>query len=225
MHVILDNYAAHKHPKVIAWLARHPRVTFHFTPTSASWLNAVEGFFAARSTRNRSQPAGLSGSRRIRSEGNGAPDRIRTCDLRLRRATVHLRSQTGNGPLDQSQESGVACPHNHDVVRANTPIYDGVLQEDEPKSTGVKLSQGNAQIVLPRTSIVSGAPCHRPGSSANNLQIGTDLFVDFVERAIPQSGQLIQSKVHLRRFERSVAHHSKRSVCFGQNAISGHLRC
>ena len=45
-HVILDNYAAHKHPKVIAWLARHPRVTFHFTPTSCSWLNAVEGFFA-----------------------------------------------------------------------------------------------------------------------------------------------------------------------------------
>jgi hypothetical protein len=44
--VILDNYAAHKHPKVIAWLARHPRFTFHFTPTSASWLNAIEDFFA-----------------------------------------------------------------------------------------------------------------------------------------------------------------------------------
>ena len=43
IHVILDNYAAHKHPKVIEWLGRHPRVTFHFTPTSASWLNAVEG--------------------------------------------------------------------------------------------------------------------------------------------------------------------------------------
>jgi transposase len=51
MHVILDNYAAHKHPKVIAWLTRHPRVTFHFTPTSASWLNAVEGFFAALTKR------------------------------------------------------------------------------------------------------------------------------------------------------------------------------
>src|SRR5438270_5806884 len=51
MHVILDNYAAHKHPNVIAWLARHPRVTFHFTPTSASWLNAVEGFFAALTKR------------------------------------------------------------------------------------------------------------------------------------------------------------------------------
>ena len=46
VHVILDNYASHKHPKVLAWLARHPRWTFHFTPTSASWLNAVEGFFA-----------------------------------------------------------------------------------------------------------------------------------------------------------------------------------
>jgi transposase len=46
IHLILDNYAAHKHPKVRAWLDRHPRFTFHFTPTSCSWLNAVEGFFA-----------------------------------------------------------------------------------------------------------------------------------------------------------------------------------
>ena len=46
IHAIADNYATHKHPKVRQWLARHPRWTFHFTPTSASWLNAVEGFFA-----------------------------------------------------------------------------------------------------------------------------------------------------------------------------------
>ena len=46
IHLILDNYAVHKHPKVIEWLGRHPRWTFHFTPTSASWINAVEGFFA-----------------------------------------------------------------------------------------------------------------------------------------------------------------------------------
>ena len=46
IHVILDNYAAHKKDKVRAWLQRHPRWTFHFTPTSCSWLNAVEGFFA-----------------------------------------------------------------------------------------------------------------------------------------------------------------------------------
>jgi len=46
IHAILDNYAAHKHEKVRNWLARHPRWTFHFVPTSCSWLNAVEGFFA-----------------------------------------------------------------------------------------------------------------------------------------------------------------------------------
>ena len=46
VHAIVDNYATHKHPKVRAWLERHPRWNFHFTPTSASWLNAVEGFFA-----------------------------------------------------------------------------------------------------------------------------------------------------------------------------------
>jgi len=44
VHVIVDNYAAHKHPKVLEWIAKHPRFVFHFTPTSASWLNAVEGF-------------------------------------------------------------------------------------------------------------------------------------------------------------------------------------
>jgi transposase len=46
VHVILDNYAAHRHAKVRAWLEQHPRWTFPFTPTSASWRNAVEGFFA-----------------------------------------------------------------------------------------------------------------------------------------------------------------------------------
>ncbi|MBZ0213238.1 MAG: IS630 family transposase [Nitrospirae bacterium] len=46
VHVILDNYAAHKHHNVRRWLDRHPRFVFHFTPTSCSWLNAVEGFFA-----------------------------------------------------------------------------------------------------------------------------------------------------------------------------------
>ena len=46
IHAIADNYAAHKHPKVREWLADHPRWVIHFTPTSASWLNAVEGFFS-----------------------------------------------------------------------------------------------------------------------------------------------------------------------------------
>ena len=46
IHAIADNYGTHKHPKVIAWLANHPRWIFHFTPTSASWINAVENFFS-----------------------------------------------------------------------------------------------------------------------------------------------------------------------------------
>jgi transposase len=45
LHLILDNYATHKHPKVQSWLAKHPRFHLHFTPTSASWLNMVERFF------------------------------------------------------------------------------------------------------------------------------------------------------------------------------------
>ena len=51
IHAILDNYATHKHPKVRDWLVRHPRWVFHFTPTSGSWLNAVENFFSALTRR------------------------------------------------------------------------------------------------------------------------------------------------------------------------------
>ncbi len=46
LHLIVDNYATHKHQDVTAWLAKHPRVQLHFTPTSSSWLNLVERFFA-----------------------------------------------------------------------------------------------------------------------------------------------------------------------------------
>jgi transposase len=46
IHLIQDNYATHKHPKVKAWLERHPRFKSHFTPTSSSWMNLVERFFA-----------------------------------------------------------------------------------------------------------------------------------------------------------------------------------
>jgi len=45
IHMIVDNYATHKHPRVERWLSRHPRFHMHFTPTSCSWLNMVERFF------------------------------------------------------------------------------------------------------------------------------------------------------------------------------------
>lgn len=46
LHLIVDNYRTHKHPKVVEWLEAHPRFHLHFTPTSSSWLNLVERFFA-----------------------------------------------------------------------------------------------------------------------------------------------------------------------------------
>jgi transposase len=79
IHAILDNYATHKHPKVRRWLARHPRWTFHFTPTSASWLNAVEGFFAKLTKRRlkrgvfRSLPELQAAINRFLAETNDDP--------------------------------------------------------------------------------------------------------------------------------------------------------
>jgi transposase len=51
LHVILDNYATHKHPRVKAWLAEHPRVELHFVPTGCSWANLVERFFSELTTK------------------------------------------------------------------------------------------------------------------------------------------------------------------------------
>jgi transposase len=46
LHLVMDNYGTHKHPKVQAWLKRHPRFIPHFVPTSSSWLNLIERWFA-----------------------------------------------------------------------------------------------------------------------------------------------------------------------------------
>jgi transposase len=46
LHIVLDNYHTHKHDDINKWLAKHPRITLHFTPTSGSWLNLVEVFFS-----------------------------------------------------------------------------------------------------------------------------------------------------------------------------------
>jgi hypothetical protein len=46
LHIVCDNYGTHNHPDVRAWLAKHPRITLHFTPTSGSWLNLAEVFFS-----------------------------------------------------------------------------------------------------------------------------------------------------------------------------------
>jgi transposase len=85
IHVILDNYGSHKHPKVRAWLDRHPRFVFHYTPKSASWLNAIEGFFAKLSKRRlkrgvfRSLVDLQAAIRRFLAETNDNPKPFVTC--------------------------------------------------------------------------------------------------------------------------------------------------
>ena len=86
IHAIADNYATHKHPKVREWLVRHPRWTFHFTPTSASWLNAVEGYFAKLT--------------RAATEARRLPLRRRTSS---RHQAVPGRNQRGPSPLPLDQ--------------------------------------------------------------------------------------------------------------------------
>jgi hypothetical protein len=93
---IVDNYAAHKHPNVRRWLERHPRWTFHFTPTSASWLNAVEGFFATL-TKAKAQARRLSLRRRPTSRDQPLPRRAQSAieglHLDRRSRQNHRRSQ------------------------------------------------------------------------------------------------------------------------------------
>ncbi len=74
LHLICDNYGTHKHPAVAHWLAVHPRFHLHFTPTSASWLNLVERWFA------------LITSQAIR---RGSFDRVRRLQLAITRWLTH----------------------------------------------------------------------------------------------------------------------------------------
>jgi len=91
IHAILDNYATHSDPKVLDWLADHPRWVFHFTSKSASWLNAVEGFFSTISRRhirrgvsNSDSSASASGGARViapTSKSLGDPSRPRSAGV------------------------------------------------------------------------------------------------------------------------------------------------
>jgi transposase len=99
VHVILDNYAIHKQPKVRAWLARHPRWTFQFVPTSCSWLNAAEGVFA-KLTRRRLKNAVFHSVVDLQAAINRFVNRNNQQPVRLERrpddiiAAVRRRHQT-----------------------------------------------------------------------------------------------------------------------------------
>lgn len=104
VHLVLDNYATHKTPKVKRWLQRHPEYRLHFTPTSASWINLVERLFADLTHRRirRSSFASVTDLRRAISEyldvRNSSPKPFRwtkSADLILRKVGEHCERTLG----------------------------------------------------------------------------------------------------------------------------------
>jgi transposase len=106
LHVVLDNVSTHKTPDVQAWLARHPRITFHFTPTSASWMNQVETWFgiltrqAIRRGSFRSVKelvAMIDAFTRSWNEGSGPFRWVRTADEIMAKAVRKPRATSESG--------------------------------------------------------------------------------------------------------------------------------
>ncbi len=119
LHVVLDNVSTHKTPAVRAWLAGHPRITFHFTPTSASWMNQVETWFgiltrqAIRRGSFRSVKelvAQIDAFTRQWNEGSGPFTWVKTADEILAKAVRNPRA---------TSESGLG--RQHQVVVARLP--------------------------------------------------------------------------------------------------------
>jgi transposase len=107
VHVILDNVSTHKTPDVQAWLARHPRFTFHFTPTSASWMNQVETWFsiltrqAIRRGSFESVRALTAAIERFTREWNAGTTPfawVKTADEILAKAVRKAQADSGAGP-------------------------------------------------------------------------------------------------------------------------------
>lgn len=109
LHLICDNYGTHKHPAVRQWLAQHPRFHLHFTPTSASWLNLVERWFA-RITDEAIRRGSFDSTRALErainaylADWNSAPKPFqwtksaRQIRARIRRAAAHAQSTSVTG--------------------------------------------------------------------------------------------------------------------------------
>lgn len=90
LHLIVDNYGAHKHPRVKSWLKRHPRFHLHFTPTSSSWLNLVERWFRE-----------LTENRIRRGSFNSVPDLIAAIKEYLDTHNQNPRVFVWSAPVEQ----------------------------------------------------------------------------------------------------------------------------
>ena len=96
LHLIVDNYATHKHPKVRAWLAQRPRFHVHYTPTYASWLNQVERWYRFAGLRLRDHhPTSDSPRQLFQRERADRPDRAVRSGLQQEHHAIYLDRHGG----------------------------------------------------------------------------------------------------------------------------------
>jgi transposase len=98
LHLIVDNYATHKHPNVRAWLAEHPRFHLHFTPTSCSWANMVERFFAE-----------LTRKRLRRGSFRSVPELVAAIEDYLAHHNAHPRPLVWTAPVERIMDRLSRC--------------------------------------------------------------------------------------------------------------------
>src|SRR6516165_2669034 len=151
--------ATHKHPKVRGWLARHPRVTFHFTPTSCSWANAVEGWFAKltrqrlkrgvfldRRTADRHQPLHRRGQRQTQAV---RLDQIRRRDPRRRptRETSVRSDPLGAPSLCSYNPLFLKVPHHRSFRRGAEYHCEERKHKSEKRQKPYCFASGEINIV------------------------------------------------------------------------------
>lgn len=105
LHLIVDNYGTHKHPRVKSWLKRHPRFYLHFIPTSSSWLNMIERWFRE-----------ITVKRIRRGSFRNVPDLIKTIEEYLKYHNQNPKVFTWSAPAERILEKIVKCQEALDAL-------------------------------------------------------------------------------------------------------------
>ena len=113
VHVVLDNSSTHKTPSIQRWLVRHPRFTFHFTPTYSSWLNLVERWFAELTTkwikRGATAPSAISSPRSAPGSPTGTTNPNHSSGTRAPTRSWTASPPTASGSMIQDTSGCAGC--------------------------------------------------------------------------------------------------------------------
>src|SRR4051812_29574093 len=130
VHLVLDNSSTHKTPAIQRWLAAHPRFVLHFTPTSSSWLNLVERWFAELTTK------------KLRRGAHRSVRQLNT-DIRAWITAWNDDPRPSSGPKPQTKSSNrspatASESTNHDTSRMrDTPVYEAAAPSGRAAGRGV----------------------------------------------------------------------------------------